>query len=164
MFWLLIFLIYWLVLFVACYIVVEYGQTYYYDEKTSGAALRVAGGTLILAVLWARRSALQLGSATRVETWFDRIFTTEAAWLLLVSIVAFVIFTLLLQFHPRHAVFLGPATVLIVGYMASLAADNLAQPTTARAQVRLPSKPQRKGIGGLPPAISKDATAPVPRE
>ena len=40
-------LIYWLLLFVACYIVVEYGQNYLYDEPTPNVALKVALGSLV---------------------------------------------------------------------------------------------------------------------
>jgi hypothetical protein len=157
MFWLLAFLIYWLVLFVACYTVVEYGQTYYYEEKTAGAALRVAGGSLILAILWTRRSVLQV-FPPRVERWYDQFFTADiAAWLLLIAIVSFVIFTLLFQFHPRHAVYLGPLTVLIVGGMASIAAASIARPGgTPPPEIRVPSKPVRKAAGGVPPAVTKE--------
>lgn len=164
MVWILVFLMYWLVLFVGCYVVVEFGQTYYYEEKTPGAALKVAGATLILALLYTRYSWLQNPPATHVGTWHDQIFTTTAAWLVVVSILAFVLFTLVLQFYPQHAVFLGPLTVLIVGGMAFMAADNISGGGGggARTEIRLPSKPQRKAIGGVPPAAPAEAQPPGP--
>ena len=50
------FLIYYLILFASCYIVVEYGQNYFYDEATPGVAAKVAIGTLLLAAIltWTR--------------------------------------------------------------------------------------------------------------
>ncbi len=45
------FLIYFVILFVVCYIVVEYGQNYFYDEVTPAAAAKVALGALILAAI-----------------------------------------------------------------------------------------------------------------
>ena len=44
-------LIYWLVLFVACFVVVEIGQDQLYDEVTPRAGLKVVGGSLLLAAL-----------------------------------------------------------------------------------------------------------------
>ena len=44
-------LIYWLVLFVACFVVVEFGQDQLYDEVTPHAGLKVAGGSLLIAIL-----------------------------------------------------------------------------------------------------------------
>ena len=159
MFWLWAFLVYWLVLFVACYVVVEYGQTYYYEEKTSGAGLRVAGASLILAILWTRRSVLQ-NTPRAVVTWYDQVFTTDAAWLLMIAIVSFVLFTLLLQFHPQHAVYLGPLTVLLIGAMASMAAASMARAGGAvPLEIRVPAKPVRKAVGGVPPVASPEAPA-----
>ncbi len=45
------FLIYWLVLFVVCFVVVEFGHDQLYDEVTPHAGLKVAGGSLLLAIL-----------------------------------------------------------------------------------------------------------------
>ena len=53
-------LIYWVVLFVACYTVCEVGQDQFYDEVTPRVGLKVGGGSLILAGLatWLRPSLL----------------------------------------------------------------------------------------------------------
>src|SRR6185312_10011967 len=74
-------LIYWLVLFVACFVVVEFGHDQLYDEVTPHAGLKVAGGSLILAILlttlkWAERPAS-----------FESMFTTNIHWTLLQAIV-----------------------------------------------------------------------------
>ncbi len=50
------FLIYWLVLFIVCYSIVEFGQDQLYDEVTPKAWLKVGGGTFALALIltWLR--------------------------------------------------------------------------------------------------------------
>jgi hypothetical protein len=57
-------LIYWLVLYVACYTACEVGQDQFYDEVTPNVGLKVAAGSLILAAL-----------ATWIRPSFDTMFT-----------------------------------------------------------------------------------------
>ena len=45
------FLIYWLVMFVACFVVVEIGQDQLYDEVTPRVGLKVAGGSALIAMV-----------------------------------------------------------------------------------------------------------------
>ena len=45
------FLIYWLVMFVACFVVVEVGQDQLYDEVTPRVGLKVAGGSSLIAMV-----------------------------------------------------------------------------------------------------------------
>ena len=45
------FLIYWLVMFVACFVVVEVAQDQLYDEVTPHAGLKVTLGSLLIAML-----------------------------------------------------------------------------------------------------------------
>ena len=45
------FAIYWLVLFATCYIVVEYGHSYLYDEATPATGLKVLLGSALLAMM-----------------------------------------------------------------------------------------------------------------
>src|SRR5262249_45623574 len=63
------FLLYWLVLFVACYLVTEYGQGYLYDEVTP--------------YLWGKVTAASLGLAivlTYAHTSLDRMFSDGLGW------------------------------------------------------------------------------------
>ena len=44
-------LIYWLVIFVGCYVVIEIGQDQLYDEVTPNVGFKVTGGSLLLALM-----------------------------------------------------------------------------------------------------------------
>src|SRR4051812_41439532 len=101
------FLIYWLVLFVACYSIVEFAQDQFYDEVTPRAGLKVTLGSLVLALL-----------LTKLRTSYDTMFTTDIAWTVLQAIVWFVVFTLVFQFHPQHAAAIGIGAMLLVCGMA----------------------------------------------
>src|SRR5689334_15079051 len=50
------FVIYYLILFAASYVIVEFGQNYFYDEATPGMGYKVALGALIMAAMltWTR--------------------------------------------------------------------------------------------------------------
>ena len=74
-------LIYWLVLFVLCYIVVEVAQDQFYDAVTPKSGLKVAAGTLIFA-----------GLATWLRPSLATMFTEDLAWTVLQAIVWFVVF------------------------------------------------------------------------
>src|SRR4051794_31797388 len=97
------FLIYWLVMFVGCFVITEVGHDQLYDEPPPWVGLRVAGGSLILAVLltWLRPS-------------FDSMFTGDFVWTILQGIVWFAVFPLVLQFPPPHAAMIGLAAMLIL--------------------------------------------------
>ena len=140
------FVTYWLILFVACYIVTEYAQKYLYDEATPRLGLKLALGTTILAAL-----------ATYFRPTYDTMFTTDIAWTILQAIAWFLVFLFILSFHPPHALGLGLAMMVLVAGMASLAVDSLRgdAPNAARRQIRAPSKPLRR------PAASAPTTPPT---
>lgn len=156
MFWLWMFLIYWLLLFVATYIVTEVGQKHFYDEMTPQSALKVGGGTLLLAAFL---------------TWWDPssvdILTTDIAFTAMLAIGGFVVYCLVIRFHGTHALMLGPVTVLLVAFTAAMAMDSLK--TGPRANMRdrtIP--PQQRTIrkaGPAPIAIpSEDADQPKAKQ
>lgn len=114
MFWLWIFLIYWLLLFVACYIATEVGQNYFYDEVTPYATLKVGVATLLMAA---------------GLTWWDPssvdLFVSDLANLAILAVVAFVLFCLVIRFHAPHALMIGPLAVVLVAFTAAMAIDSL---------------------------------------
>jgi len=135
-------LIYWLVFLAACYTVVEVMQDQFYDEVTPQAWLKVGGGTLIFAALavWLRPS-------------FDTMFTSDIAWTVLQGIVWFVVFTLVFQFHPPHALGLSLMTMVLVSGLATLGVDSLTKGSRPATPVRAGSNtgPIRKSLNTLPP-------------
>jgi hypothetical protein len=136
------FLIYWMVVFVGCYIVVEVGQDQLYDEVTPHVGLKVTGGSLILALLltWLRPSYLTM-------------FTTNFAWTVLQAIVWFGVFTLIFQFHPWHGLGLGLAAMLLVSGLATMGVESILTPTPASANrpaASQVSKPVRESLGPAP--------------
>jgi uncharacterized membrane protein YdcZ (DUF606 family) len=122
-------LIYWLVLFVACFVVVEIGQDQLYDEVTKRAGLKVLGGSFLLAVLLTALRKYGFPAS------FDSMFTTNITWTLLQGVVWFGVFTLIYRFHPWHALGLGTATMLIVSGLATMGVESILAParTTAAA-------------------------------
>jgi hypothetical protein len=125
------FLIYWLVTFVACFVVVEVGQDQLYDEVTPRVGLKVASGSFLIAALL---TALRYFG---VPASFESMFTTNIAWTLLQGIVWFGVFTLILQFHPWHALGLGIATMLLVSGLATMGVESiLSQPSPRSAAAR----------------------------
>lgn len=145
--------IYWLIFFVICYVVAEYGQNYLYDETTPNLGLKLAGGTLLLALLstWLRPS-------------YDTMFTTDLSWTVLQAICWFLVFMFIFRFHPKHALSLGLGTMLIATGMASLGVDSLTGnvPEAARREIRKNTKPIRKpsGTGAPPPALKSPGSTP----
>jgi hypothetical protein len=127
------FLFYWLILFVACFAVVEYGQTYFYDEATPGSGWRVTLGSALLAVYL---------------TWFrpeyHTMFTLYLGYSVILAIAGFAIFTLIYRFNPWHALPLGVVTVLLFSGMATMGIESFGNrnrpPSTI---VQNPSKPLR---------------------
>lgn len=147
------FLIYWLILFVACSVVTEYGQTYLYDETTPRVGLKLLLGTMILAALM-----------TRTRTSYDTMLTSELGWTVIQAIVWFGVFTLILHFQPWHGGIIGILTMLLVAGIATLGVDSLtgsnrqgALPTNVR-----PSRPLRRPVGVPPQVPAGAAEKPAP--
>jgi len=151
------FLIYWLVLFVACFVVVEIGQDQLYDAVTPHAGLKVAAGSLLIAVL------LTVLRAYGVAASFDLMFTTNIAWTLLQGVVWFIVFTLIFQFHPWHALGLGIVTMLLVSGLATMGVESVLKrpaPGSAAARSFVPNEPVRQSLtpaggGALPKGPEK---------
>ncbi len=115
-------LIYWLVIFVACFVVVEIGQDQLYDEVTPHAGLKVASGSLLIAVVLTALRYYGFPAS------FESMFTTNIAWTLLQGVVWFCVFTLILQFHPWHALGLGTATMLMISGLATMGVESILAP------------------------------------
>ncbi|MFO0889746.1 MAG: hypothetical protein U0790_11475 [Isosphaeraceae bacterium] len=151
----LAFLIYWLVLFVGCYVVVEIGQDQLYDEVTPRVGLKVGGGSLLLALM------LTLFYVRGTSASFETMFTTNILWTVLQAIVWFGVFALIFQFHPWHAFGLGIATMLLVQGLATMGVTSLLTP--APATVNRPaaaiSKPVRQSLAPPPAAPAPKAEA-----
>ena len=138
------FLIYWLVLFVACFTVVEVGQDQLYDEVTPHTGLKVAGGTIILAVL-----------ATIFRPSYESIFTSGIAWTLLQGLVWVLVFTFIFQFHPWHGLAASLVTMLLVTGLATLGVDSLTKPAATPAPTRA------RGAPPVRKSITPSRTAPA---
>jgi hypothetical protein len=129
-------LIYWFVLFVACYTIVEFGQDQLYDEVTPYAWAKVGGGSLLLAAMltWLRSS-------------FDTMFTTDLPWTVLQAMAWWLVFMFIFQFHPQHALVISTVAVLLLPGVATMGVESLTQPTPALTPARsLTSKPLRRGL------------------
>jgi hypothetical protein len=130
-------LIHWLVLFVSCYIITEYAQNYLYDEATPAIGLKVAGASLIFAILlfWTKTS-------------FDTMVTVDFGKTVLQAIVWFVVFMFVLRFHPLHAFSIGVVSMLLLCGLATLASDSLLQPASRGTPRKIEqSKPVRQPVG-----------------
>ncbi|GAC1449658.1 MAG: hypothetical protein NVSMB9_33640 [Isosphaeraceae bacterium] len=141
------FLIYWLVLFVTCYIVTEMGQDLFYGEVASKVGLRVGAGTLILAAL-----------ATWLRPTFETIFTSDIAWTLLQAVVWFLVFMWIFEFHPWHALGFSLVVMILVPGLATMGVDSLTKPSRTLPPVQSPtnSLPIRKSLNATaPPAAPK---------
>jgi hypothetical protein len=149
--------IYWVIFFVVCYVVTEYGQNYLYDETTPALGLKLAGGTLLLAIL-----------STILRPSYETMFTEQIPWTILHAICWFLVFMLIFRFHPKHALALGLGTMLIAAGMASLGVDSLTGnvPEAARREIRKNTKPIRKpsGSGAPPPALKSPGSTPKASE
>lgn len=137
------FLVNWLFLFVACFIVTEAGHNYFYDERPPRAGLRVALASCILA-----------GLQTWLRTSFDTMFTSEIQWTVLQGIVWFLVFMFVLLFHPPHALALGLATMLLIPAMSDMAVDSLTTRShRAQPDIRRPNKPYRATTTTAPETV-----------
>lgn len=147
------FLIYWLVLFIVCYTIVEFGQDQLYDEVTPYAWLKVGGGSLVLAAVltWLRSS-------------FETMYTADLPWTVLEGMVWFVVFTLVFQFHPKHALAIGTVAVLLIPGVATMGVESLTRPTPTLVPARsLTRQPVRRSLGPTvaPPGTPAPAESPV---
>jgi hypothetical protein len=137
------FLIYWLVNFVACFVVVEIAQDQLYDEVTPRVGLKVTCGSAVIAmVLTALRHY-------GVPASFESMFTANIAWTLLQGVVWFGVFTLILQFHPWHALGIGTATMLMVSGLATMGVESILSrpaPNSAAARPFAPTKAVRQSL------------------
>lgn len=147
------FLFNWLILFVACFILVEFAQKYLYDEVTPSAGLKILGGSAVLALLltWTRTS-------------FDTMFTTDIAWTVLQGIVWFGVFTLVYRFHPVHAAAIGIVSMLLLSGTANLALDSMMVSRRGARPVFRTSTPVRAPSRANPGVVvpKKAAEAPAP--
>ncbi|MFO0959628.1 MAG: hypothetical protein U0800_19705 [Isosphaeraceae bacterium] len=125
--WILAFIVYWLVLFVACYLVTEYGQAYLYDEVTPYIWPRVAGASFLLAAV-----------LTRAHTSFDTMLTDGIGWTIGQAVLWFLAFLLILRFHPLHAAVLGVVTMVLVVGLATMAVDSLQETIRPTAREKQP--------------------------
>jgi len=145
MFW--SFVIYWLVTFVGCFIVVEIAQDTLYDETTPRAGLKVGGGSFLLALL-----------LTYFHPSFETMFTNDFFYTVFQAIVWFGVFTLILQFHPWHALGLSLLTLVLIAPLATMGVDSMLAPSaqTARRTSSAATQPVRKSLSPPPaPAPAK---------
>jgi len=148
------FLIYYLLMFVACYILMEYGQNYFYDEVTPGAGLKVAAGSLILAAMltWTRSN-------------YATMFTDEIMWTALQAIVWFAVFVLVFRFQPWHGGGLGLAAMLLLAGTSTIVVDSMLRPRSAQQAVDRPvNKPIRRPAYGSPLPAAPAAEAPAAKK
>ncbi len=142
------FLIYELILFVACYIIVEYGQKYLYDEAPPSQGLRVALGSLILAAL-----------LTKTRSNFATMFTDDIAWTVLQAIVWSGVFILVFRFQPWHGLGFGVATMLVLVGLSTIAVDSLTVRTRSgdRIDTSVPVRPPpRRPSYSAPKPVAPD--------
>jgi hypothetical protein len=140
-------LIYWLVLFVVCFVLVEIGHDQLYDEVPRYSGWKVAGGSLLLAALLTGLRAYGFPAS------FESMFTTNIGWTLLQGVVWFLVFMFVFQFHPWHALGLGIVTMLLVSGFATMGVDSvLAKPRDVSNATRplILNDPVRQSLGPGP--------------
>jgi hypothetical protein len=152
-------LIYWLVLFVVCFVLVEIGHDQLYDEVAKHAGLRVCGGSLVLAALLTGLRAYGFPAS------FESMFTTNIGWTLLQGVVWFLVFMFVFQFHPWHALGLGVAAMLLVSGLATMGVESLlakSRDVSTATRPFITNDPVRQSLG--PGAAAPSATAPPAKE
>jgi hypothetical protein len=140
-------LIYWLVLFVACFVIVEIGHDQLYDEAPPRAGLRVAGGSLVLAALLTALRAYGFPAS------FESMFTSNIGWTLLQGVVWFLVFMFVFLFHPWHALGLGVVTMVLISGLATMGVESvLAKKKDVSNATRpfVPTEPVRQSLGPGP--------------
>ena len=143
--------LYYLILFVVCYLVVSQGQDALYDEPTPGFEWKVAFGSLILAGLltWTRSS-------------FATMFTDDLGKTVLQAIVWFAVFVVIYRFHPWHGAGIGLATMLIVTGLATMAVESMLAPRSVeRFESKAVAKPIRRPAYAAPQPRQNTAPAPT---
>jgi drug/metabolite transporter (DMT)-like permease len=152
-------LIYWLVMFVACFVVVEFGQDQLYDEVTPHGGLKVAAGSLVIAIV------LTVLRKNGLAASYDSMFTSNIIWTVLQGLVWFGVFTLIFQFHPWHALGLGVATMLLVTGLSTMGVDSLLTrrvPTSQSTRSFISNQPVRQSVA--PRATAAPSESPPPRK
>ncbi len=140
-------LIYWFVLFVVNFAIVEFGQDQFYDEVTPYSGLKVLVGSLILALVsvWIRPK-------------FESLFTSDLPWTVLLGIVWWVVFTLIYQFHPGHAAAIALPAMLLISGAATIGIESIMKPGPIQAPASaLQNMPARRPQLSTPP----DKAAPT---
>jgi hypothetical protein len=149
------FLFYWLVMYVATYVIAEYAQNYLYDEATPALGWKVAAGTFLLSIL-----------LTRFRPSFETMFTADIGWTILQAIAWTAVFVFIYQFHPPHAVLLGVVSFVLLSGLTTLALDSFNRTGTAasaRREVIPQAKPQRRpAFAPGPPPAGKAEPAKTP--
>lgn len=147
------FLVYWLILFVVSYMIVEFAHNYLYDEVVSGAGLKVLLGSLILAAMltWTRSS-------------LDTMFTSDLGRTVLQAVVWCVIFILVYRFQPLHGASIGLAAMLVITSLASLAVDSMVRSGPAAREIRKPEPVIRRSTLPAPSSSASpdDAESSIP--
>ena len=140
-------LIYWLVLFVASFVIVEIGHDQLYDEVTPRAGLKVAAGSLLLAALLTALRAYGFPAS------FESMFTTNIGWTLLQGVVWFLVFMFVFQFHPWHALGLGVVTMILISGLATMGVESVLakkRDVTNATRPFVPTEPVRQSLGSGP--------------
>jgi hypothetical protein len=152
------FLIYWLVMFVACFVVVEIAQDQLYDEVTPRVGLKVTGGSALIAMVLTALRYYGFPAS------FESMFTSNIAWTLLQGVVWFGVFTLIFQFHPWHALGIGTATMLMVSGLATMGVESILSrpaPNSVAARPFAPTPAVRQSLspssGAVPPSEAAKA-------
>ncbi len=143
------FLIYYVIVFVVSYIVVEYSQNYLYDEAPPGLASKVALGTLLIAgfLTWSRSNLATM-------------FTEQFAPTFFLAIVWVGVFILIYRFQPWHGFGLGLATMLIFAGMSTLVVNSMLSPRPpGRLDTSVEYKPIRRPTSA-PPSVQKAVPSP----
>ena len=143
------FLINYLILFVVSYAIVEFAQSYFYDEVTPARTVKVAFGSLILA-----------GVLTWTKSNFATMFTNDIKWTILQAIVWFGVFVLVYRFQPWHGGALALAAMLLICGTATMVVDSMLTPRNMNVldTTKPVNKPPRRPTYGAP----KGAVEPPP--
>jgi len=152
-------LIYWLVIFVGCYVVIELGQDQLYDEVTPYVGLKVTGGSLLLALMLTGFYYKGIAAS------FDSMFTNNILATVFQALVWVGVFVLIFRFHPWHGLGLALATMLLVQGLATMGVNSILTPTpvtVSRPGAFAVNKPVRQSLA--PSAAAPSAEAEVKKK
>ena len=143
-------LIYWMAIFVSCFVVTEVAQDQLYNLTTPRIGLKITLGSLFLAILM-----------VLMPPSYQTMFTCDIAWTVLHLFAWFGVFTFILQFHPPHALGLSLATFFLVSGFATMGVNSILKPTprAALAPARSTNKPVRQSLGPSAPPAAKGKAA-----